>query len=62
MILTGNNQNAQRKTFHSATFSTSNPTRTDLGLDLGLHGERQVTNFLSSSMALKLTRLTRQNV
>jgi len=30
IILTGKNQNTQRKTWPSATLSTTNPTRTDL--------------------------------
>jgi hypothetical protein len=44
MILTGKNQNPQRKTCPSATLSTTNPIRTDPGANPGLSGDRPVTN------------------
>ena len=40
-----------QKTCTSANLSTINPTQTGLGLTLGLHGERLVTNHLSLNMA-----------
>jgi hypothetical protein len=35
------------KTCHSAPLYTTNPTQTGLGLNLGLHGEKTVTNHQS---------------
>jgi len=46
MILTRQNRNTRRKTCSSATLSTTNLTRTDLGTILFLHDERPVTNPL----------------
>jgi hypothetical protein len=39
------------QTHPTATLSTTNPTRTDLGVNLGLHGEKPATNRLSHGMA-----------
>jgi hypothetical protein len=50
MILTGENQRTLRRTCSSATLSTTNPTWTDLGINLGLHGEWLATNYLSHDM------------
>jgi hypothetical protein len=40
-----------RKTCYNASLSTTNPTWTDPGVNLGLHGERQATNRLSHGKA-----------
>jgi hypothetical protein len=50
MILTRENQRTLRRTCPSATLSTTNPTWTDLGINLGLHDERLATNHLSHGM------------
>ena len=51
IILTVKNQSIRRrKTCPSATLSTTNPTRTDLGL--GLRGERRATSRLNQGTAL----------
>ena len=42
------------KTCHSAFLSTTNPTQTDLGLNLGLHGGKMVTNQQSHGMTYSL--------
>jgi hypothetical protein len=44
MILTGENWRTRRKTCTSAISSTTNPTWTDPGANLGLRGERLATN------------------
>jgi hypothetical protein len=44
MILTEDNRRTRRKTYPSATFSTTNPTCTDPGANPGLRGERPATN------------------
>jgi hypothetical protein len=44
MKLIGKNRSTQRKTGLNATSSTTNPTWTDLGSNLGLRGERPATN------------------
>jgi hypothetical protein len=44
-------ERSQRKTCHSATLSTTNPTWTDLGANPGLCGKRQATNCLSHDTA-----------
>jgi len=44
IILTGKNQNTQRKTWPSATLSTTNPIRTGLQASPGICGERSRTN------------------
>jgi len=44
ITLTGKNQNTQRKTWPSATLSTTNPIRTGLQVNLGICGERSRTN------------------
>jgi hypothetical protein len=51
MILTREKQRTQRNTYVSTTFSTTNPTWTDQGLNIGLHGERPATNCFSHAMA-----------
>jgi hypothetical protein len=42
------------KTCHSAPLSTTNPTQASLGLNLGLHGGKMVTNHQSHGMANSL--------
>jgi hypothetical protein len=51
MTLTGENRRTRRKTRPSATLSTTNPTWTDPGTNLGLCGERPVNNHLSHGTA-----------
>jgi len=53
MILTGEKRSTalKRKTCPSATLSTINQTWTDLGLNLGLIGDRTVSNCLSHGTA-----------
>ena len=51
MKLTGKNRSIQRKTYPSATLSTTNPTWTDQGSKPGLHGERPTSNRLSHGTA-----------
>jgi hypothetical protein len=51
MQLTGDNLSTGGKTSPSATLSTTNPTRTDRGLNPGLRGERSATNLLSHGTA-----------
>jgi hypothetical protein len=51
MILTGENQRTWRKICPSATLSTTNPIWIDTGMNLGLHGERPLTNHLNHGMA-----------
>jgi hypothetical protein len=41
-----------RKTGSNATLSTTNPTLTALGANLGLCGEKPVTNHLHHGMAM----------
>jgi hypothetical protein len=48
------------KNLLSATLSSTNPTLTDLGANLGLCSEKRVTNCLSHGMALK--SLTKQHI
>jgi hypothetical protein len=50
MILVGKLKNLE-KTCPSATLSTTNPTWTNLGVNLGLFCERLATNHLSCGMA-----------
>jgi hypothetical protein len=47
MILTGENRRSRRNTCPSTTLSTTNPTRTGVGLDPGLRGDRPAANRLS---------------
>jgi hypothetical protein len=54
-ILTRDNQKTWRKTYPSATLSTTNPTRIDPGANPSLRGERPATNDLSHGMAQDLT-------
>jgi hypothetical protein len=58
MILTGENRRTRRKTCPNATLSTKNPTCIDLGVNLGLHGERPATNDLSHGTAIVLVTFT----
>jgi hypothetical protein len=51
MKLTGENRSTRRKTCLSATLSTTNPTWTDQGSNLGLRGDRPATNRLSHGTA-----------
>jgi hypothetical protein len=51
-ILRGENRRTRRKTCHSATLSTINPTWIDPGANPGLRGERPATNNLSHGTAL----------
>jgi hypothetical protein len=46
--------NIQRKTCPITTLSTTNPTRTDLGSNLGLHGKRPVSNCSSHGTLFQL--------
>jgi hypothetical protein len=55
MKLTEENRSTRGKTCPSATLSTTNPTRTDPGSNLGLRGERPATNRLSHDTALITT-------
>jgi hypothetical protein len=52
MILTEENWRTQRKTSPSATLPTTNPIWAALGINLGLCGEKPVTNHLSYGTAL----------
>ena len=56
MKLTGENRHTRRKTCPSATLSTTNPTWTDPGSNLGLRDERPATYRLSHGTAF-LTEL-----
>jgi hypothetical protein len=47
MKLTGKNRSTWRETCPSATLSTTNPTGTDPGSNLGLRSEMPATNCLS---------------
>jgi hypothetical protein len=49
MILTGEDR---RKTYPSATLVATNPKGNDLGANLGLHGDRPVTNCLRYGTAI----------
>jgi hypothetical protein len=51
MILMVENRSSVLKTCPIATLSNINPTRTSLGLYLGLHGDRPVTNCVKNGMA-----------
>jgi hypothetical protein len=51
MILTGENRRTRRKTFPSATLSTTNLTWIDPDANPGLCGERPATNDLSHGTA-----------
>jgi hypothetical protein len=53
-ILTEVNRRTRSKTCPSATLSTTNPTRIDLGANPGLRCERPATNDLSHGTAQKL--------
>jgi hypothetical protein len=52
MILTGENGCTWRKTCPSATLSARNPTWTGLRLNLGLQGERAVTDHLNHGTSI----------
>jgi hypothetical protein len=51
MKLTGENRRARRKTYPSATLSTTNPTWPDPGSNPGIFCERPATNRLSRGTA-----------
>jgi hypothetical protein len=51
MELTGENRSIRGKTCPSAILSTTNPTWTNPGSKLGLHGEMPATNRLSHGTA-----------
>jgi hypothetical protein len=51
MILTGEYRRTQRKSCPSTTLSTINPTWTALGVNLGVHDERPLTNHLDMMMS-----------
>jgi hypothetical protein len=51
MTLTGKTEELGQKTSPNATLSTTNPMQLDLGTNLGLRGERPVTNHLSHGTA-----------
>jgi hypothetical protein len=51
MKLIGENRSTRGATCPSATLSTTNPTRTDPGSNLGLRDERPATNRLSHGTA-----------
>jgi hypothetical protein len=51
MILAGEDLRTRRQTYPSATLSTTNPTWTDLGANLGLRGQRPATNNLNHDKA-----------
>jgi hypothetical protein len=56
MTLTGENQSTGRKTCHSASLSTTNPTWTDLvsNMELSSEGRREPeTNCLSHDSAIQ---------
>jgi hypothetical protein len=55
MKLTGKNRSTPGKTCPSATLSTTNPTWTDPGSNLGLRGGRPATDGLSHGTALRST-------
>jgi len=60
MILTGENRSSWRKPFPSANLSTTNPTRTGLGLKPELRGETPATNRLRhGSSPIRLCRSVR---
>jgi hypothetical protein len=48
MKLTGEKRSTRGKTCPSVTLSTTNPTRTDLGSNPGLRGEKLATNRMSN--------------
>jgi hypothetical protein len=52
MKLTGENRSTRGKTCPSATLSTTNPIRTELGLNPGLRGGRPAANRLSHGTGL----------
>jgi hypothetical protein len=50
----GKKRKAQRRTCPSATLSTTNPTWTDPGVNLGLRIEGLATNCLNHGMAVEI--------
>jgi hypothetical protein len=54
-ILTGENWRTRRKTYPSATLSTTNPTWNDPGANPGLRGQRPATNNLNHGTAFMET-------
>jgi hypothetical protein len=59
MKLTGENRSTRRKTCPSATLSTTNPTCTDPGANLGIRRGMLATNLLSHGTALHLFNIRR---
>jgi hypothetical protein len=57
MVLTGKNRSTGRKTCHSATLSIINLTRTDLGSNPGLRGDRPASDRCDSVTELHSYRL-----
>jgi hypothetical protein len=49
----GKPNNPEKKKSSSATLPTTNPTWIDMGVNLGLHGQRPATNRLSHGMDCK---------
>ena len=56
MIMTRENRKTPRSTRPSATFATTYPTRTDLGPNQVLRGNRPATNLLTHRTARILRR------
>jgi len=50
MVVNGENRSTRRKPCASATLSTTNPTYTGLGLNMGLCIDRLASNHLSHGM------------
>ena len=61
MILTQENGSTWRKTCQAVILSVTNPTRSGLESNPGLHGERLVTNCLCRVTAVQLLRDTLQS-
>ena len=55
MILTSDNRSKQRKTRPTATFTSTNLTRTSLGLNPGLRYDRPATKRLSHATKISLS-------
>jgi hypothetical protein len=60
MMLAGESRRTRRKTCLSATLSTTNPTWTDPGANLGPPRNRPLTNHLSHDMVYKHIQYTRK--
>jgi hypothetical protein len=48
--------NTARKTCPTAILALTNPTWTGLGFNLGLHSERQMTDYLNHGTAITSTK------